>query len=69
MTLPGREPARIEVYDVSGRLVNTRQREVRAPGNHSVDTGAGTHLLPGVYWVRLGQAERGPGTLMMVVAR
>jgi hypothetical protein len=67
--LPGSEPARVEVYDVSGRLVNTRQLEVKAAGNLIVDAGAGAHLIPGVYWVRLGQAKRHPSTRMVVVAR
>jgi hypothetical protein len=67
--LPGSEPARVEVYDVSGRLVNTRQVAVKAAGNVTVDAGAGAHLIPGVYWVRLGQAKRKPSTRMVVVAR
>ena len=67
--LPGSEPAQVEVYDVSGRLVNTRQVAVKEAGNISVDAGAGAHLLPGIYWVRLGQAARKPSTRMVVVAR
>lgn len=66
--LPGSEPAHVDVYDVSGRLVNTRALEVKAAGNVTVDAGAGAHLLPGVYWVRLGQAARRPSTRMVVVA-
>jgi hypothetical protein len=67
--LPGSEPAKVEVYDVSGRLVNTRQLAVKAAGNVTVDAGSGAHLLPGVYWVRLAQAKRHPSTRMVVVAR
>lgn len=67
--LPGAEPAKLEVYDVSGRLVNTRQLAVKAAGTVAVDAGAGARLLPGVYWVRLGQATRRPSTQMVVVAR
>lgn len=67
--LPGSEPAKVEVYDVSGRLVNTRQLAVKSAGSVSVDAGAGAHLLPGVYWVRLAQAKRHPSTRMVVVAR
>jgi hypothetical protein len=67
--LPGSEPARVEVYDVSGRLVNTRQVAVKAAGNVTVDAGAGAKLIPGVYWVRLGQAKRKPSTRMVVVGR
>ena len=67
--LPGSESAKVDVYDVSGRLVNTRPLEVKAPGQLAVDAGAGTRLLPGVYWVRLNQAARRPSTRMVVVAR
>jgi hypothetical protein len=67
--LPGSEPARVQVYDVSGRLVNTRQVAVKGPGSVTLDAGAGVQLLPGVYWVRLGQAGRTPSTRMVVVAR
>ncbi len=67
--LPGSEPAHVDVYDVSGRLVNTRPIVAKAAGNVTVDAGAGVHLLPGIYWVRLGQAARKPSTRMVVVAR
>jgi hypothetical protein len=42
---------------------------VKAAGNVKVDAGAGAHLIPGVYWVRLGQAKRKPSTRMVVVGR
>jgi len=69
LELPGREDAKVQVYDVSGRLVN--ERKLRAPeaGTHSIDAGAGAQILPGVYWVRVEQAKRRPGVRMVVVAR
>ena len=67
--LPGREPVRIEVYDVSGRLVNRREIQVGRAGTVTLEAGKGAHILPGVYWVRLGQASRRPSTQMVVVAR
>jgi len=67
--LPGREPARIEVYDVSGRLVNRRDVQVDRAGTVTLEAGKGARILPGVYWVRLGQATRRPSTQMVVVAR
>jgi hypothetical protein len=67
--LPGREPVRIEVYDVSGRLVNRREVQVDRAGTITLEAGKGAHILPGVYWVRLGQASRRPSTQMVVVAR
>lgn len=66
--LPGSEPARIEVYDVSGRRIH--QRQVPATdGVVTVEAGRGAKILPGVYWVRLSQASRRPSTRMVVVAR
>jgi len=67
--LPGTEPAQVEVFDVSGRLVNSKRLAVRAAGRVELDAGAGARLLPGVYWVRLRQAALRPSTRMVVVAR
>ena len=67
--LPGNEPARVEVYDVSGRLVNRRPVPVAKAGEVTVEAGRGARILPGVYWVRLTQASRRPSTRMVVVAR
>jgi len=67
--LPGREPARVEVYDVSGRLVNRRDIEIAAAGTMTIEAGHGAALNPGVYWVRVAQGLRAPVTRMVVVAR
>ena len=67
--LPGTEPARVEVYDVSGRLVNRRPVPATAAGEVTVEAGRGAKIRPGVYWVRLTQATRRPSTRMVVVAR
>ena len=67
--LPGNERAKVQVYDVSGRLMNERSIAVTGPGTITVDAGAGVHLLPGIYWVRLAQAKQAPNTRMGVVAR
>lgn len=69
LELPGSETARLQVYDTSGRLVNERTLDAPRPGTVSVDAGAGAQILPGVYWVRLEQAQRKPGVRMVVVAR
>jgi hypothetical protein len=66
---PGREPARIEVYDVSGRLVVRRELAVPATGTLTLEAGRGARVVPGVYWLRLGQGPRPPTTRMVVVAR
>lgn len=67
--LPGNEPARVEVYDVSGRRVNQRDVAVTGAGTMTIEAGQGAKLLPGVYWVRLGQGQRPPTTRMVVVAQ
>jgi hypothetical protein len=67
--LPGHESARVDVFDVSGRLVNHREFAVAAPGTMRIEAGAGVSVAPGVYWVRLSQAARRPDTRMVVVAR
>ena len=67
--LPGREPAHVDVYDVSGRLVNRREIEIAAAGTMTIEAGRGAQLNPGVYWVRVGQGLRTPVTRMVVVAR
>ena len=67
--LPGREAARVDVYDVSGRLVNQRDVSVAAAGTMTIEAGRGAQLHPGVYWVRVGQGLRTPVTRMVVIAR
>jgi len=67
--LPGREPAHVDVYDVSGRLVNRRDVPVASAGTVTIEAGAGAKLLPGIYWVRLRQAARRPSTRMVAVAK
>lgn len=67
--LPGSGPARLEVFDVTGRLMNHRDLDVAVPGTLSVEAGADAHLEPGVYWVRLSQARRTASTKMVVVTR
>ena len=65
-TLASKEPARLEVLDVSGRRVATREVS-GAPGEHVVALG-GTRLAPGVYVVRLTQGGK-TATARAVVAR
>jgi hypothetical protein len=67
--LPTADPAQVEVYDVTGRLVNHREVRVAAPGVMTIAAGEGASLLPGAYWVRLRQADRPAITRMVVVAK
>ena len=55
-TLPTREPARLELVDIAGRIV--REHAVTGPGRHALNAAAGARLSPGVYLLRLTQAGR-----------
>ena len=52
-TLPTAGPARLELYDVGGRLVRERTMNL-GPGSHVTELG-GAELAPGMYLVRLTQ--------------
>jgi hypothetical protein len=69
LELPGTELARIEVFDVTGRRISKQELTPSQPGRHRVRAGAGAHLAPGAYWVRLTQSSRMPVTVVVMVAR
>lgn len=48
-------PARLELLDVSGRLVAAREVGALGAGRHAIDFAAGRRLPPGLYLVRLTQ--------------
>jgi hypothetical protein len=52
-TLPDAAPARLELFDVSGRLRVSQDVGSLGPGSHVVDLAAFGHVAPGVYLVRL----------------
>ena len=54
-TLPHNRDARLELFDVSGRRVDSRAVGALGAGRHVVELG-GNRLRPGVYLVRLGQS-------------
>jgi hypothetical protein len=54
-TLGDSRPARLEVVDVTGRVVRAQTVHAVAGGAGAVDLAAGARLAPGVYWVRLSQ--------------
>jgi hypothetical protein len=66
--LPRGGPARVEVLDVMGRRMNELAVQVAGPGTIRLQAGAGVHLAPGAYWVRLSQGDQ-YRTRMVVVAR
>jgi hypothetical protein len=55
-TLASREPARLELFDVNGRRLQSR--EVGGPGRHELQLADAGRLSGGVYWVRLAQGAR-----------
>ena len=58
--LPNAEPARIDVMDVNGRRLVTREVGSLGAGSHQVALGSARDFLPGIYFVRL---SRGVQTL------
>jgi len=65
-TLPDREPARLEVIDVSGRRVLGRDVGALGPGRHGVDVRSAA-TRPGVYLVRLRRGDQVRTTRMVVL--
>ena len=57
-TLSSAERARLELIDVSGRLVAIRDVGALGPGPHMVDLEEGGRVPPGVYLIRLTAASR-----------
>jgi hypothetical protein len=56
-SLPGDEPAILELLDVGGRRVVSRSLAGLSRGEHVVHLGEGLELGPGVYFVRLTQGN------------
>ena len=63
-SLASAAPARLAVYDVTGRQVLAREVDAGGPGRHTVTLGS---LPAGVYVVRLGQAGRALTTRIAVI--
>jgi hypothetical protein len=57
-TLPTAAHATLEVVDVSGRRIVTRDVGALGAGRHTVDLAANRAIAPGLYWVRLAQGGR-----------
>jgi hypothetical protein len=56
-TLANSAPASLDVVDVTGRRVATREVGSMGAGAHQVDL-TSQKLAPGVYWIRLRQGDR-----------
>jgi len=57
VTLPGTDPARLELMDIMGRRVAGRELGSLGVGRHSVNLSAGQRLAPGVYLLRVTQGR------------
>ncbi len=53
--LPSDAPARLELFDLAGRSMASRDVGALGPGRHAEDLAAGRALPPGIYLVRLTQ--------------
>jgi hypothetical protein len=53
--LPNSAPARLELLDISGRRVVSREVGSLGAGRHTVNLSQGSALASGLYWVRLTQ--------------
>jgi hypothetical protein len=63
-TLPTDAPARLELLDVVGRRIASHEVGM---GQHTLDLGAGHHLAPGLYLVRLTQGANTRTTRVAVL--
>jgi len=55
-TLPNSSPARLEVVDVNGRRLTSREVGTLGGGTHQVDLGTSRDFAPGMCFVRLSRA-------------
>jgi hypothetical protein len=66
-TLPAPGAARLELLDVAGRRVRSREVGALGAGRHTVNLGEGDRLAPGVYVIRLSREGRVLTTRVSVV--
>jgi hypothetical protein len=65
VSLPEAGSARIELVDITGRMIAKQDLGTLAAGQHSVNVSAS--LKPGIYWARLSQAGKMAATKVAVV--
>ena len=56
--LPDEAPARLELFDLAGRRLRTREVGDLGAGRHLVRLGDGEPVPAGVYWLRLARGDR-----------
>ncbi|MFI5371587.1 MAG: hypothetical protein ACHQ52_08520 [Candidatus Eisenbacteria bacterium] len=67
-SLPSGDPATLEMCDLAGRRIATREVGGLGAGEHTLRITGSARLAPGVYWVRLTQAGRS-AAMRVVVTR
>ena len=67
VTLPDDSPARVALYDLSGRLITSVDLGGAGAGRHTVRFGADKALAAGVYYARLTQGARSTQRTQVVV--
>ena len=67
LTLGTGAPARVEVLDVAGRRIESRDLAGLGAGPHTLRLGASEALAPGLYWLRLTQDGREARARMLVL--
>jgi hypothetical protein len=66
-TLAGREPARLELWDIAGRLIESRQIPEPGPGHQTLRLGQRRRLAAGMYMIRLTQGQRSRSARALVI--
>jgi hypothetical protein len=67
LTLGTGAPARVDVLDVAGRRIESRDLAGLGAGPHTLRLGASEALAPGLYWLRLTQDGREARARMLVL--
>ena len=65
--LPGADPARLEVFDLLGRSLVSRELRFERPGSYALSLDQTRALAPSVYTLRLSQGRRQSTARFMVV--
>ncbi len=65
--LPTGATALLELLDLSGRRVLSREVGSLGAGRHTVNLAEGRRVAPGIYWVRLAQGANRSGTRVAVI--
>ncbi len=65
--LPSAAPAWLELFDLAGTRVASREVGSLGPGQHLLNLGAGARIPPGLYLIRLHQGQRSHTARAIVV--